>query len=63
MITDKIEVSNEILASGGFSDIRTGPYLGALVAVKTVRVAEQDDFMKIREVRTYTCFSTIWTRF
>ena len=53
MITDKIDVSDNILASGGFSDVRTGTYLGALVAVKTMRVAEQDGFMKIRKVSIY----------
>ena len=50
MITDKIEVSGNIFASGGFADVRTGTYLGALVAVKTARVNEQDGFMKIRKV-------------
>ena len=53
MITDKIEVSDNILASGGYADVRTGTYLGALVAVKTVRVEEQDGFMKIRKVSIY----------
>ena len=53
MITDKIEVSDDILASGGFADVRTGKYLGALVAVKTMRVAEQDSFVKIRKVSSY----------
>ena len=63
MITDKIEVSNEILDSGGFADVRKGTYMGVLVAVKTMRVDDQDDFMKMRRVRTYRCFSAIWTRF
>ena len=53
MITEKIEVSGNIVASGGFADIRTGTYLGALVAVKTMRVSEQDGFMKIRKVSIY----------
>ena len=56
MITDKIDVSNEILASGGFADVRKGTYMGALVAVKTMRIDEQDGFMKLRKVRTYRCF-------
>ena len=56
MITDKIEVSNEILASGGFADVRKGTYLGALVAVKTMRVGEGDDLMRIRKVSIYRRF-------
>ena len=64
MITDKIEVSDNILASGGFSDVRTGTYLGALVAVKTMRVEEQDYFMKkISKVSIYAVSSTTWTGF
>ena len=53
VITDKIEVSDNIAASGGFADVRTGKYLGALVAVKTTRIAEQDDFMRLRKVSIY----------
>ena len=56
MITEKIEVSNEILASGGFADVRKGTYLNTLVAVKTMRVDEQDVSMRLREVRIYRCF-------
>jgi len=50
MISDEIEVSGGVLASGGFADGRTGKYAGRLVAVKTMRVAKQDDFLKIRKV-------------
>ena len=50
MITDEIEVSDNILASGGFADVRTGTHLNALVAVKTMRVGEGDDFMSMRKV-------------
>ena len=49
-ITDNINVGEDILASGGFADIRCGTYLGHRVAVKTLRVAEQDDMVKIRKV-------------
>ena len=59
---DKIEVSDNIVASGGFTNIRTGSYLGALVAVKTMKVDERDGFMKIRKVSIYGVFSTTWTR-
>ena len=55
-IADKIEVSNDILASGGFADVRKGTHLNTLVAVKTMRIDEQDGFMKIRKVRTYRYF-------
>ena len=48
MIEDEIEVLGEILVSGGFADVRTGTYTGHLVAVKTMRVAKQDDILKIR---------------
>ena len=56
MITDKIEISDKILVSGGFADVRTGTYMGTLVAVKTMRVHEQDGFTKIRKVSIYDCF-------
>ena len=50
MITENIEVSDKILANGGFADVRTGTYMGHLVAVKTMKVSEQDDFQKLRKV-------------
>ena len=51
MITEEIEVSEKILASGGFADVRTGKYMGHLVAVKSMKVAELDDLSKLRKVR------------
>ena len=50
IITEHIEVSEKILASGGFSDTRSGRYKGGIVAVKTLRVSAEDNFMKIRKV-------------
>ena len=50
IIQEKIEVSAKILASGGFSDVRRGECLGRLVAVKTLRVLEQDNMLEIRKV-------------
>jgi hypothetical protein len=50
IITDKVEVPDKILSSGGFADVRSGTYMGHLVAVKTVRVAPTDDLLKIRKV-------------
>ena len=60
MITGEIEVSDDILASGGFADVRRGTYDGHLVAVKTMRVTEQDDLLKIRKVRADDIFSVTW---
>jgi len=51
MLKDKLEVSNEIHASGPFSDIRAGTYNGTKVAVKTLRVSRRDDPNNIRKVR------------
>jgi serine/threonine protein kinase len=52
IITERIEASDKILASGGFADVRSGRYMGRLVAVKTLRVTEQDDLLRIRKVST-----------
>ena len=60
IITDKIETSDDILASGGFADIRRGTYMGHLVAVKTMRVSPQDDFLKIRKVTINDIFFLPW---
>jgi len=50
-IAGRIEVSDELLASSGFVDLKTGTYRGRLVAVKTFRVTARDDFVKITKVR------------
>ena len=60
IITDKIETSDDILASGGFADIRRGTYMGHLVAVKTLRVAIQDDPLKIGKVSINNVFFPAW---
>jgi len=49
-LTEKIDVSDEVLASSEFADTRSGTYMGRRVAVKTIRVTAQDDFLKIRKV-------------
>ncbi|KAF9647913.1 kinase-like protein [Thelephora ganbajun] len=49
IIKEKLEVSNEIHASGPSSDIRTSTYNGTRVAVKTLRVSCRDDLNKIRK--------------
>jgi hypothetical protein len=50
VITDRIDVEKEILASAGYSDVRCGTYLGERVAVKTLKVTMQDDVLKFRKV-------------
>ena len=59
MIAEEIKVSDKILASGGFADVRTGMYKGRLVAVKTMRVTKQDDSRKIRKVSVNGVFSAV----
>jgi len=57
IITKKIQVRDEVLASGGFSDVRSGTLAGCRVAVRTLRVATQDDVQKIRNVSIDDIFS------
>ena len=57
MITDEIKVSDKIFPSGGYADVRIGTYEGRFVAVKTMRVAKQDDLLKIRKVSVNGIFS------
>ena len=49
-IAGRIDVSDELLASSGSADLRSGTYMGRLVAIKSVRVTARDDFMRIRKV-------------
>ena len=58
VITEKIAVTDKILGSGGFADVKTGTYMGHLVAVKIVRVTEQDDLLMIRKVSINDTFSS-----
>ena len=57
IIPEEIKVSDNVLASGGFADVKTGEYAGHLVAVKTMKVAEQDALLKIRKVSADIIFS------
>jgi len=50
MITEEIEISDEILACGGFAYVRSGTYKGRLVAVKTMMAKAREEFPKIRKV-------------
>ena len=43
-------ISDRLLACGGFADVRTGMYMGHLVAVKTMRVAKRDNYLRLRKV-------------
>ena len=52
IVAEKIEVSDEVHASGGFADVRSGRYMGHLVAVKTTRIPTQHDLLKMRKVST-----------
>jgi len=49
-IAEKIHISDEVLAFNALADLRCGTCEGRPVAVKTMRVTAQDDFMKIRKV-------------
>ena len=51
MLSDKFNLSGMPRASGGFADVRMGVFEGKEVAVKTLRVSEADDKVKIRKVR------------
>jgi len=51
-ISGGIEVSDDLLASTGFADLRSGRYRGRTVAIKILRVTARDDFVRIRKVRT-----------
>ena len=54
LLSDKFDVSDQIVASGGFADIRMGVFKGKNVAVKTLRLSSRDDKAKIRRVRKQT---------
>jgi serine/threonine-protein kinase TNNI3K len=60
LIAGKIEVENTILGSSGFADVRRGRCMGNLVAVKTLRATEQDDFLKIRKVSIVNILPATW---
>jgi len=63
MIAEDLKVSDKIVASGGFADIRIGTYMGHLVAVKNVRATEQDGFLKTRKVSINDVFRPLGMRF
>jgi hypothetical protein len=50
IITEKIEVEDKILASGGIMDVRCGKYKGHLVAVRTMKDPAKKPLKYPREV-------------
>ena len=57
IITEGIEVSDELHPSGGYADVRAGTYKGCLVVMKTMRLTKQDDSREIRKVSVNGIFS------
>jgi len=55
-IRGEIEVSDKVVISGGFGDVRSGMYRGRPVAVKTTRVTTQGNLLKIKRVSTTSIF-------
>ena len=52
LLSDKFDSSGIPRASDRFTEVRMGLFKGKDVAVKTLRVSEVDDKVKIRKVRT-----------
>ena len=61
MITGDFEVSDDIPASGGFGDVRSGTYRGGRVAVKTAKVADRRKLKEIRRVSIDGIFASAWS--
>ena len=57
LLSDKFDLSGLPCASGGFADVRMGVFKGKDVAVKSLRVSEVDDKVKIRRVGNQATFS------
>jgi len=60
-ITEGLEVLDEILAFGGFGDVRCGTYMGRNVAVKTTRIPVVKDFQRVRKVNIDGIFASVWS--
>ena len=56
LLSDEFDLSGLPRASGGFADVRMGLLRGETVVVKSLRVAEMDDKVKIRKVRGQAAF-------
>jgi len=55
-------VKNEIIASGGFADVREGRLGGRVVAVKTIRTSRETNNEEIHRVRETTGNSALVDR-
>ena len=60
VVKEKIELSNNVVASGGFGDVRRGRYKDGLVAVKTAKVKPQANREKIRKVSIRAFHTHLW---
>lgn len=43
MVTNEVDVTDEVIASGGFADIKSATFGGRAVAVRSLRVASRDE--------------------
>lgn len=59
LLSDKFNVSGLPHASSGFADTRMGVFKRKIVAVKSLRISEQDDKVKIRKVRNQVISSRL----
>ena len=60
MITEEIEFSNYTFTWSGFAEFRIGKRAGNIVAVKTVRVTDQHDFLKAKKVSVNDIILDTW---
>jgi hypothetical protein len=56
MMIAEVKISNKLLGSGGFADVKTGTYMEHPVAVKIMKVTEQDDLLVIRKASANDTF-------
>lgn len=59
IITDKIQVSRQVIAAGSLADIRAGTHDGRLVAVKSLRIPPLSDLSDPRKVGSKTSSSRL----
>ena len=56
VIADQVEVSEKIIASGGFADVKCGVCRNHLVAVKVLRTPSGGDMEKVHKVSHFLPF-------
>ena len=59
LLSEKLDLPVLPYASGGFADVRMGVFKRKNVAVKSLRISEQDDKTKIRKVRNQVISSCL----